>query len=73
MKNQFNISPESTGAFFMQQQSNQKCGFPGAFRHRRTIECANNCKMWKEMGTERIIKAGKIVKGISQKESDADC
>lgn len=34
-------------SFFMQQKSNQKCGFPGAFRHHRSIECANNCKMWK--------------------------
>lgn len=39
----------------------------------RSIDCANNCKTWKEKRTERITKAVKIVKGISQKRSYVDC
>lgn len=40
--------------FLMQQKSNQKCGFPRAFKHHRSIECANNCKMGRKKRETKI-------------------
>jgi hypothetical protein len=75
MKSQFTVSTRKlTSTFFkMQQKSNQKCGFPRAFKHHRSIECTNNCKMGKKDENRELKKQGEALKAISQRESEADC